>query len=127
MLRGFENRQWISQVLFLALLFLILCTFLIYRFTIRVPLEEERTRAHIILRNLYAIERAYFEAHETYLPINPKIGDILKLNDPPGRFRYRVEADHSSFVAIAEANLGGIVEIWQVDAENPDPFLKKKD
>ena len=126
----FENRQIVSQAIFLGVLALVLCTLLIYRFTTRSPLEEERARAHSILRSLYEIERAYFEAYGTYLSVDrDRNGDILKLNDTPGRFRYRVEADRSTFVAVAEADLDGDgeVEVWQVDPAHPDPVLKRQD
>ena len=128
--RFFENRQMISQAISLGVLALVLCTLLIYRFTTRSSQEEERARAHSILRSLYEIERAYFEAYGTYLPVDrDQNGDILKLNDTPGRFRYRVEADRSTFVAVAEADLDGDgeAEVWQVDPANPDPVLKRQD
>jgi hypothetical protein len=113
-----------------ALLIVIPAILLISRFTSRTDVDEERMRARIFLQSIYRIEQSHFQDHGTYLPISrEKNGPILKLKDAPGRFRYRVEATDSTFVAIAEANLDADdeLEVWQVDARNPEPILINRD
>ncbi len=125
-----ERHISVPQALFAGLLLLILCTLLVYRFTSRSEVDEERARARIMLETLYRIEQAHFGEYGTYLPIDRETnGEILKLNDAPGRFLYRVSVAGSTFVAVAEADLDGDgeVEVWQVDRERPEPFLKKQD
>ncbi len=125
-----DGRISIPHGVSVALLILIPAILLISRFTSRTPADEERIRARIFLQSIYRIEQAHFQEHGTYLPISrKKNGPILKLNDAPGRFRYRIEATDSTFVAIAEANLDADdeLEVWQVDARNPDPVLINRD
>lgn len=128
MIRLHENRQLVFRLLFLVGLVGVLCFGMIYQFTSRTPLEEERARAHIMLRRLYGMEQAYFKEFGTYLNIDREThGDLLQLNNAPGRFRYRVEAGPASFVVVAEAYLNGTVEVWQVDHTSPEPVLKQQD
>jgi len=129
-MRFLEDRQRIFQTVFLVSVAVVLAFLMVYRFTTRTPLEAERVRAHIMLQRLYEIEQAYFKEFGTYLSIDRENhGELLQLNNAPGRFRYRVEAGPASFVAVAEADLdgNGTVEVWQVDHRSPEPVLKQQD
>ena len=113
-----------------GLLLLVICTLLIYHFTSRSIEDQERARARTILQTLYQLEQAHLEEYGTYLAIGREsIGQILKLEDIPGRFKYSVVEEENSFVVLAEADFDGDgeVEIWQVDSTHPDPTLRKGD
>ena len=113
-----------------ALLFVLFCALMIHRLTAQSPDESERTRARTHLELIYRLERAHLKETGTYLPIDSeRNGDVLKLNDVPGRFHYRVTVEGSTFVAEARADLDGDGwhEIWYVDQETPHPVLIQQD
>ena len=127
---SFENRLLMRQGMGLAVLFMILCVIVIYQFTHRLPNEQERERAQVMLLRIYDLEMAYWSDNGTYLSIDRKInGDILRLNDGLGKFSYRVDVTGNRFVAIAEADLNGNgqPEVWQVDQRNPVPIRVQED
>ena len=125
-----ERRISVPQAVLAGLLLLIFCILLVYQFTSRSVVDKERASARIILQTIYRIEQTCYEEYGTYLPVDRETnGAILKLNDVPGRFRYRVAVAGSTFVAVAEADLDGDgdVEVWQIDQRSPEPFLKRQD
>lgn len=125
-----ERRPPVPQILCIAILALVLCTLLVYRFTSRSIADADRARARVILQTIYELEKAHFEESGTYLPIDRgSDSEILKLSDAPGPFRYRVSVSGSTFVAVAEGDLDGDgeLEVWQVDQANPEPRLKEED
>lgn len=118
------------QMLYAAVLLAVICILLAHQFTSTSDDDRERARARVLLQTIYELEQAHFKAHGTYLRIDRgKDEAVLKLEYPPGRFRYRVTVSGSSFVGLAEADLNGdgFLETWQVDAENPQPVLVKRD
>jgi hypothetical protein len=113
-----------------ALLMVVFCALMIYRLTAQSPEDIERTRARMHLELIYGLQSAYIQEYGTYLPISrEKNADILKLNEVPGRFRYRVTVEGSTFVAEAWADLDGDgrQEVWYVDQERPEPVLIQQD
>lgn len=130
MLAGEREQRILPSWFALTGLLLALCTLLVYRFTSRSPADEERLRAQVMLRAIYRLEQAHFGEFGTYLPIDREnSGELLKLSDAPGRFRYRVAVAGSTFVAYAEADLDGDgrAEVWRVDGQNPEPVLAELD
>ena len=130
MLRLFENRQMRARAVLLVGLVGVLGVLWTHHFTTRSPVAAERARAHIMLQRIFDIEQAHFEELGTYLPIDrEKSGEILKLNDAPGQFRYRVVVAPGAFVAYAEADLNanGRAEVWQIDSKDDRPVLKQQD
>ncbi len=124
--RGPSIRKHLAPVLLLA----VFCVLMIYRLTARSPDESERARARMQLELIYGLERAHLKEFGTYLPVDSeKNGEILKLIDVPGRFRYRVTVEGSTFVAEARADLDGDGrhEVWYVDQETPEPVLIQQD
>lgn len=124
--RGLSIRRHLAPVLLLALF----CALMIYRITARSPEDSERARARMHLELIYGLERAHLKEYGTYLPIDrEKNGEILKLDEVPGRFRYRVTVEGSTFVAEARADLDGdgLQEVWYVDQETPEPVLIQQD
>lgn len=124
--RGLSIRKHLVTV---VLLFLF-CGLMIYRLTAQSPEDSERTRARMHLELIYRLESAHLKEFGTYLPIDSeKNGQILKLNEVPGRFRYQVTVEGSTFVAEARADLNGNGrhEVWYVDQESPDPVLIQQD
>jgi len=127
---SFENLLLLRRASGLVALFLILCLIIIYQFTHRLPHEAERERAQVMLRRIYDLEMAYWSGNGTYLPINRETnGDILRLNDGVGLFRYRVDVVGEGFVATAAADLDGDgrTEIWQIDQGNAEPVMVRED
>ncbi len=113
-----------------AMLLVLFCALMIYRLTAQTPEDKERMRARMHLELIYGLERAHLEEFGTYLPIDrEKNGEILKLDVVPGRFRYRVTVEGSTFVAEARADLDGDgrQEVWYVDQESPEPVLIQQD
>ncbi len=113
-----------------ALLLVLFCALIVYRLTAQSPQDGERTRARMHLELIYRLESAHLKEFGTYLPIDrEKNGGILKLNEVPGRFRYRVTVEGSTFVAEARADLDGDGrhEVWYVDQETPAPALFQQD
>ncbi len=113
-----------------ALLLVAFCALVIYRLTAQSSEDIERTRARMHLELIYGLESAHMQEYGTYLPIDrEKNADILKLNDVPGRFRFRVTVEGSTFVAEARADLDGDgwQEVWYVDQETPEPVLIQQD
>ena len=124
--RGFSIRRHLAPVLLLALF----CALMIYRLTARSPEDSERARARMHLELIYGLERTHLKEYGTYLPIDrEKNGEILKLDEVPGRFRYRVTVEGSTFVAEARADLNGDgrQEVWYVDQDTPEPVLIQQD
>lgn len=124
--RGLSVRKHLAPVLLLALF----CALMIVRLTARTPDESERARARMHLELIYVLERAHLKEYGTYLPVDrEKNGEILKLEEVPGRFRYRVTVEGSTFVAEARADLDGDGrhEVWYVDQETPVPVLIQQD
>lgn len=124
--RGHSIRRHLAPFLLLALF----CALVIYRLTARSPEDSERARARMHLELIYGLERAHLKEYGTYLPIDrEKNGEILKLDEVPGRFRYRVTVEGSTFVAEARADLDGdgLQEVWYVDQETPEPVLIQQD
>lgn len=124
--RGFSIRRHLAPVLLLALF----CALMIYRLTARSPEDSERARARMHLELIYALEGTHLKEYGTYLPIDrKKNGEILKLDEVPGRFRYRVTVEGSTFVAEARADLDGdgLQEVWYVDQDTPEPVLIQQD
>lgn len=124
--RGLSVRRHLAPVLLLALF----CGLMIYRLTARSPEDSERARARMHLELIYRLERVHLKEYGTYLPIDrEKNGEILKLDKVPGRFRYRVTVEGSTFVAEARADLDGdgLPEVWYVDQETPEPVLIQQD
>lgn len=113
-----------------VMLLILFCGLMIYRLTDQSPEDSERTRARMHLELIYRLESAHLKEFGTYLPIDSeKNGKILKLNEAPGRFRYQVTVEGSTFVAEARADLNGDGrhEVWYVDHESPDPVLFQPD
>ena len=113
-----------------VMLLILFCGLMIYRLTAQSPEDTERTRARMHLELIYRLESAHLKEFGTYLPIDSeKNGKILKLNEAPGRFRYQVTVEGSTFVAEARADLNGDGrhEVWYVDHESPDPVLFQPD
>ena len=113
-----------------VVLLILFCGLMIYRLTAQSPEDSERTRARMHLELIHRLESAHLKEFGTYLPIDSeKNGEILKLNDVPGSFRYRVTVEGSTFVAEARADLNGDGrhEVWYVDQESPDPVLIQQD
>ena len=130
MIKLSEYPDLVRQVGVLALLVGLLCAGLVYQFTSRSAEAAERERAHIMLHRIYELEEAHFAQSGTYFKINREThGDVLQLNDAPGRFRYRVDLTADGFVAYAEGDLDldGIPEIWRVGATQPDPVCMQQD
>ena len=124
--RGLSIRRHLAPVLLLALF----CALMIYRLTARSPEDSERARARMHLELIYRLERVHLKENGTYLPIDRENnGEILKLDEVPGRFRYRVTVEGSTFVAEARADLDGDgrQEVWYVDQETPEPVLIQQD
>lgn len=124
--RGLSIGKHLTPVLILVLF----CGLMIYRLTARFPDESERARARMHLELIYVLERTHLKEYGTYLPIDrEKNGEILKLDEVPGRFRYRVTVEGSTFVAEARADLDGdgLQEVWYVDQETPEPVLIQQD
>ena len=124
--RGLSIRKHLAPVLLLA----VFCILMIVRLTARSPDESERARARMHLELIYGLERAHLKEYGTYLPVDSeKNGEILKLMDVPGRFRYRVTVEGSTFVAEARADLDGDGrhEVWYVDQDTPAPVLIQQD
>ncbi len=124
--RGLSIRRHLAPVLLLALF----CALMIYRLTARSPEDSERARARMHLELIYRLERVHLKENGTYLPIDRENnGEILKLDEVPGRFRYRVTVEGSTFVAEARADLDGdgLQEVWYVDQETPEPVLIQQD
>ncbi len=125
-----EHRPPGPQILCIAILALVLCTLLVYRFASRSVADADRARARVVLQTIYELEVDHFEESGTYLPIGRgSDSEVLKLSDAPGPFRYRVSVSGSTFVAIAEGDLNGDgePEVWQVDQAHPEPTLKEQD
>ena len=125
-----ERELSIRKHLTPVILLILFCGLMIYRLTARSPDDSERARARMHLELIYGLERAHLKEYGTYLPIDrEKNGEILKLNDVPGRFRYRVAVEGSTFVAEARADLdgNGRQEVWYVDQETPEPVLIQQD
>ena len=125
-----ERGLYIRKLLAPVALLVLFCGLMIYRLTAQSPEDMERTRARIHLELIYRLESAHLKEFGTYLPIDSeKNGEILKLTDAPGRFRYRVTVEGSTFVAEARADLNGDGrhEVWYVDHESPDPVLIQQD
>lgn len=123
-----EYRGQLHQVGIVIGLLVMLCLVLFYQFTYRTP--EDAERARIMLQRIAALQHAYLAEYGTYLPIDKKNnGDILQLNNAPGRFRYRVIISESGFKAYAEADFDrdGSAEVWMVDATGSEPVLKHED
>ena len=119
------NRELMIQASVLGVLVLVLSTLLIFRFTTRTSLEEERAKAHTILQTIFEIEQAHHDEFGTYLAIDRETnGDILRLNDLSGQFSYRVDISPGAFVAYAESEMDGAKEVWRVDQETPEPVLQ---
>lgn len=125
MIRIVENRDIHRGFLVLVMLLCAIGVVLAFQFTRRSPEAVERERAQVMLRRICDLQFAHFAETGTYLPIDrEKNGDILLLNDAPGRFRYRVIVTPTGFEAFAEADFNGDgrLEIWRSDAANPDPI-----
>lgn len=124
--RGLSTGKHLAPVLLLVLF----CGLMIYRLTARSQDDSERARARMHLELIYGLERAHLKEYGTYLPIDSeKNGEVLKLDEAPGRFRYRVTVEGSTFVAEARADLNGDgrQEVWYVDQETPEPVLIQQD
>ena len=124
--RGLSIGKHLTPVLILVLF----CGLMIYRLTARSPDDSERARARMHLELIYGLEHAHLTEHGTYLPIDSeKNGEVLKLDEVPGRFRYRVTVEGSTFVAEARADLNGDgrQEVWYVDQDTPEPVLIQQD
>ena len=125
-----ERAPSVKKHLVPALLLVLFCALMIYRLTAQSSEEKERMRARMHLELIYGLERAHLKEFGTYLPIDrEKNGEILKLDVVPGRFRYRVTVEGSTFVAEAMADLDGDGrhEVWYVDQETPAPVLFQQD
>lgn len=125
-----KYRDQLHQVGIVIGLLVMLCVVLFYQFTYRTPEDAERERARMMLQRIAALQHAYLAEYGTYLPIDKKNnGDILQLNNAPGRFRYRVIISESGFKAYAEADFDrdGKAEVWMVDATGSEPVLKHED
>ena len=125
-----ERGPSVKKHLVPALLLVLFCALMIYRLTAQSSEEKERMRARMHLELIYGLERAHLKEFGTYLPIDrEKNGEILKLDVVPGRFRYRVTVEGSTFVAEARADLDGDGrhEVWYVDQETPEPVLIQQD
>ena len=96
--RGLSIRKHLVPFVLLVLF----CGLMIYRLTVQSPEDSERTRARMHLELIYRLQSAHLKEVGTYLTIDSeKNGQILKLNEVPGRFRYRVTVEGSTFVAEA--------------------------
>lgn len=124
MINILENREIRRGFLVIGALLGAICVLLVFQFTRRSPEAVERERAQVMLRRICDLQFAHFSETGTYLPIDrEKNGDILLLNNAPGRFRYRVVVTESGFEAFAEADLNGDgrMEIWRADSADPEP------
>lgn len=130
MIHILENREIRRGFLVIGVLLGAICVVMAIQFTRRTPETVERERAQVMLRRICDLQFAHFAETGTYLPIDrEKNGDILLLNNAPGRFRYRVVVTPIGFEAFAEADLDGDgrLEVWRADAENPDPVLVQEE
>ncbi|MSS72399.1 MAG: hypothetical protein EXS64_13045 [Candidatus Latescibacteria bacterium] len=119
-----------TNVIVICIIGILFSVVAVQHFTARTHTEEQQMKARLLLEQVYRFQRAYFEQHGVYLPIDPgHNADVLKLDAPP-LYQYRVEIpDSASFIATAWADLNGDgkKDVWVVDQNHPVPIHKEKD